>query len=238
MGLASRGAIAFPSSFACFLERGSDFIRMAGISNLNVKLAGSHAGVSIGEDGPSQMALEDLAMMRSVPNCTVFYPSDAVSAERLVALAAATHGPVYIRTSRPKTPVIYEPTERFVVGGSKTLRQTNRDVATVVAAGVTLFEALKAHDLLAAEGIAIRVIDAYCVQPIDRDGLIAAGKATGGRLITVEDHYAHGGLGDAVSEAVGSEGFRVERLAVREIPRSGPPEVLIDRFRDLGESDY
>jgi len=230
MGLASRGAIAYPSSFACFLERGSDFIRMAGISNLNVKLAGSHAGVSIGEDGPSQMALEDLAMMRSVPNCTVFYPSDAVSAERLVALAAATHGPVYIRTSRPKTPVIYELKETFVVGGSKTLRQTNRDVATVVAAGVTLFEALKAHDLLAADGIAIRVIDAYCVQPIDRAGLIAAGKATGGRLITVEDHYAHGGLGDAVSEAVGSEGFRVERLAVREIPRSGPPDVLIDLF--------
>jgi transketolase len=230
MGLAARGAIAFPSSFACFLERASDFIRMAGISDLNVKLAGSHAGVSIGEDGPSQMALEDLAMMRAVPNCTVFYPSDAMSAERLVALAAGTHGPVYIRTTRPKTPVIYDATEPFVVGGSKTIRQTPRDAVTVVAAGVTLFEALKAHDALAAEGIAIRIIDAYCVQPIDRASLVAAGRATGGRVITVEDHYAHGGLGDAVSEAVWQEGFRVQRLAVREIPRSGPSEVLLDRY--------
>jgi len=203
---------------------------MAGISMLNVKLAGSHAGVSIGEDGPSQMALEDLAMARSVPNCTVFYPSDAVSAERLLALSAATPGPVYMRTSRPKTPVIYDTKETFVVGGSKTLRESSRDVATVVGAGVTLFEALKAHDLLAAEGISIRVIDAYCLQPIDRAGLIAAGNAAGRCIITVEDHYANGGLGDAVAEAVGGESFRLVRLAVREIPRSGPPDVLIDRF--------
>lgn len=230
MGLASRGAIAFPSSFACFLERGADFIRMAGISMLNIKLCGSHAGVSIGEDGPSQMALEDLAMTRAVPNCTVLYPSDAVSAERLVAAAAATPGPVYIRSSRPKTPVLYGTDEVFPVGGSKVLRQSANDVATVVAAGVTLHEALKAHDLLAADGLAIRVIDAYSVQPVDRDGLIVAGKATGGRLITVEDHYAQGGLGDAVSEAVWDQGFSVQRLAVREIPRSGGPEELLDRY--------
>jgi transketolase len=230
MGLASRGAIAFPSSFACFLERGADFIRMAGISMLNIKLCGSHAGVSIGEDGPSQMALEDLAMTRAVPNCTVLYPSDAVCAERLVALAAATPGPVYIRSSRPKTPIIYSVTEQFPVGGSKVVRKSANDVATVVAAGVTLFEALKAHDLLAKDGIAIRVVDAYCVQPIDRDGLIAAGKATGGRIITVEDHYAQGGLGDAVSEAVWDQGFSVQRLAVREIPRSGGPEELLERY--------
>ena len=230
MGLAARGAIAYPSSFACFLERAGDFVRMAGISNLNIKLAGSHAGVSIGEDGPSQMALEDLAMFRGVPNCTVFYPSDAMSTERLMALAADTHGPVYIRTTRPKTPVIYEASETFTAGGSKTVRQSTHDAVTVVAAGVTLFEALKAHDVLAAEGTAIRVIDAYSVQPIDRAGLIAAGKATNGRIITVEDHYAHGGLGDAVSEAVWDQGFRVQRLAVREIPRSGPPDVLIDKY--------
>jgi len=230
MGLASRGAIPYPSSFACFLERASDFIRMAGISNLNVKLAGSHAGVSIGEDGPSQMALEDLAMARGVPNCTVFYPSDAVCAERLVALAASTAGPVYIRTTRPKTPVIYDANERFAAGGSKTVHQSAGDQVTVVAAGVTLFEARKAFEALAGEGIAIRVIDAYCVQPIDREALVAAGRATGGKIITVEDHYAHGGLGDAVSEAVGDQGFRVRRLAVREIPRSGPPEVLLDRY--------
>ena len=230
MGLAARGAVAFPSSFACFLERASDFIRMAGISSLNIKLAGSHAGVSIGEDGPSQMALEDLAMFRAVPNCTVLYPSDAMSAERVMALAASTPGPVYIRTTRPKTPVIYRATETFVAGGSKTIRQSDRDVVTVVAAGVTLFEALKAHEQLAAESISIRVIDAYSVQPIDRSSLVAAGTATSGRIITVEDHYAHGGLGDAVSEAVWDQGFRVQRLAVREIPRSGPPDVLLDRY--------
>jgi transketolase len=230
MGLASRGAIPFPSSFACFLERGSDFIRMAGISGLNVKLAGSHAGVSIGEDGPSQMALEDLAIMRGVPNCTVLYPCDGVSAIKLVAVAAARPGPVYLRTSRPKTPVIYEPAESFVAGGSKVLRQSANDHVTVVAAGVTVFEALKAHELLAKDGIAIRVIDAYSIQPIDRDGLIAAGGATGGRMITVEDHYANGGLGDAVAEAVWDQWFKVQRLAVREIPRSGPPDVLIDKY--------
>ena len=230
MGLASRGAIPFPSTFACFLERASDFIRMAGISSLGIKLAGSHAGVSIGEDGPSQMALEDLAMTRGVPNCTVLYPCDAVSAYRLVAAAATTPGPVYLRLSRPKTPVIYPAGESFPIGGSKVLRESAGDVATVVAAGVTVFEALAAHDVLAKDGIAIRVIDAYSVQPIDRDGLIAAGRATNGRLVTVEDHYAHGGLGDAVSEAVWDQAFRVKRLAVREIPRSGQPEELLDRF--------
>ena len=230
MGLASRGAIPFPSTFACFLERASDFIRMAGISSLGIKLAGSHAGVSIGEDGPSQMALEDVAMARGVPNCTVLYPCDAVSAYRLVTEAANVPGPVYLRLSRPKTPVIYGRAEAFPVGGSKTLRESPSDAVTVVAAGVTVFEALAAHDALAAENIAIRVIDAYSVQPIDRDTLVTAGLATGGRLITVEDHYAHGGLGDAVSEAVWDQGFRVKRLAVREIPRSGPPEVLLERF--------
>jgi transketolase len=230
MGLASRGAVPFPSTFACFLSRASDFIRMAGISNLNIKLAGSHAGVSIGEDGPSQMALEDLAAMRAVPNCTVLYPSDAISAERLVALAASTPGPVYIRTSRPKTALLYDVNDTFAVGGSKVLKQSGSDRVTVVAAGITVFEALKAHETLGAEGIAVRVIDAYSVQPIDRDGLVAAGRATGGLILTVEDHYAHGGLGDAVSEAVWDQGFRVRRLAVREIPRSGTPEELVDRF--------
>ena len=160
MGLAARGAIPFPSTFACFLSRGYDFIRMAAISNLNVKLAGSHAGVSIGEDGPSQRALEDLAMTRAEPNMTVLYPSDAVCGERCVELAAYHPGPVYIRTSRPKTPILYGNDEVFTVGGSKVLRQSNADVATVVGAGVTLFEALKAHDLLKQKGIAIRVIDA------------------------------------------------------------------------------
>jgi transketolase len=230
MGFAARGAIPFPSTFACFLSRAADFIRMLGISNLNVKLAGSHAGVSIGEDGPSQMALEDLAMMRAVPNCTVLYPCDGTSAERLVALAASHPGPVYIRTSRPKTPVIYDASERFHVGGSKTLRSSKADVTTVVAAGITVFEALKAHDQLKREGVAIRVIDAYSVQPIDAATLVTSARETNRTIVTVEDHYSHGGLGDAVSEAVAPEGIAVHRLAVLEIPRSGKPEELVDRF--------
>jgi transketolase len=230
MGLAARGAIPFPSTFACFLTRAADFIRMAAISNVNVKLAGSHAGVSIGEDGPSQMALEDLAMCRTQPNCTVLYPSDAVCTERLVALMAYRPGLAYMRTSRPKTPVIYSNDEVFTIGGLKVLRESDSDVATVIGAGVTLFETLKAYDQLKAAGISIRVIDLYSVAPIDRDSLVKAGRATKGRLITVEDHYAAGGIGDAVAEAVAGAGLTVRRLAVREIPRSGKPEELLERF--------
>ena len=232
VGLASRGAIPFPSSFACFLTRASDFIRMAGIgpTAANIKLAGSHAGISIGEDGPSQMALEDLAMMRGVPGCAVLYPCDAVSSERLVAVAAAHEGMVYIRTSRPKTEVIYPNGEHFPIGGSKTLHQSDGDVATVVAAGITVFEARKAYSMLQQDGIAVRVIDAYCLQPIDAATLVRAGLQTGRRIITVEDHYAAGGLGDAVSDAVAADGITVQRLAVREAPRSGKPAELLDRY--------
>jgi transketolase len=230
MGLAARGAIPFPSTFACFLARAADFIRMGGISFVNVKFTGSHVGVSIGEDGPSQMALEDLAMMRAVPDCTVLYPSDAVSTERLVLEMALTPGMTYMRTSRPATPVIYGPDEAFPIGGSKVLRQSGADVATVVAAGVTVFEALKAHDELKKEGLAIRVIDAYSLQPIDAATLTVAAKATGGVVITVEDHYAPGGLGDAVAEAIAPAGFAVKKLAVREIPRSGKADELLDRY--------
>jgi len=230
MGLAARGAIPHASTFACFLSRASDFIRMAAISNVNIKLTGSHAGVSIGEDGPSQMALEDLAMCRAEPNYTVLYPCDAVSAERLVAMASYRPGPAYIRTSRPKTPVIYGNDDAFEIGGLKVLRQSAQDVVTVVGAGVTVFEALKAYDKLKADGTAIRVIDLYSLAPIDAAGLTAAARATGGRLITVEDHYAAGGVGDAVAEAVAGAGFTVHRLAVREIPRSGKSEELLDRY--------
>jgi transketolase len=230
MGLAARGAIPFPSTFACFLSRAYDFIRMAAISGVNVKLAGSHAGVSIGEDGPSQMALEDLAMVRAQPNFTVLYPCDAVSCEALVHAMAATPGPAYLRLSRPKTPVIYGPGERFPIGGLKTLRESPDDVATVVAAGVTVFEALAACDTLAARGMPVRVVDLYCVQPIDADALIAAGRATNGLIVTVEDHYAAGGLGDAVAAAVAPAGLTVHRLAVTEIPRSGKPAELLERY--------
>ena len=230
LGLASRGAIPFPSTFAAFLTRAADFIRMGGIGNVNVKLAGSHAGVSIGEDGPSQMALEDLAMMRAVPGCVVLYPCDAVSTSALVAAAAAHDGMTYIRTSRPKTPVVYAADEAFPIGGSKTLRESAEDACTVVAAGVTVFEALAACDTLAEAGVRIRVVDAYSLQPIDADGLVAAARATGGRLVTVEDHYAAGGLGDAVSAAAAPHGIAVHRLAVRDVPRSGKPAELLDRF--------
>ena len=230
MGLAARGAIPFPSTFACFLSRAADFIRMAAISNVNIKLAGSHAGVSIGEDGPSQMALEDLAMCRAEPNYAVLYPCDAVSTERLVALMAYHPGPAYMRTSRPKTPVIYANDEVFTIGGLKVICESANDVATVVGAGITVFEALKAYEQLKAAGRSIRVIDLYSVAPVDRAGLIAAAKATLGRLITVEDHYSAGGIGDAVSEAVADAGFTVHRLAVREIPRSGKSDELVERF--------
>ncbi len=232
MGLASRGAIPFPSTFACFLERASDFIRLAGISNSNVKLAGSHAGVSIGEDGPSQMALEDLAMMRGVPNCTVLYPCDGMSAERLVAVAAtprrsrlpahdASEDDQYLQ-GRPR-----RSSSAARSHAARERRTTSRLSSRRVSPSS---RRSKAHEMLQSEGIAIRVIDAYSIQPIDRGALVAAGRATNGRIVTVEDHYAHGGLGDAVSEAVWDQGFRVRRLAVREIPRSGPPEELLDRY--------
>jgi len=169
-------------------------------------------------------------MMRAEPNITVLYPCDAVSTERLVVQMAYRPGPAYIRTSRPKTPVIYGPDETFEIGSLKVLRQSTDDVATVVGAGITVFEALKAYDELKATGISIRVIDLYSLQPIDSVMLVHCARETRGRLITVEDHYAGGGVGDAVSGAVASAGLTVERLAVREIPRSGKPEELVDRY--------
>jgi transketolase len=229
VGLAASGRIPFVSSFACFLSRAYDQIRMAGISRANVKLCGSHAGVSIGQDGPSQMGLEDLAMFRAIPGSAILYPADAVCATRCVELAAGHPGMVYIRTTRPKTPVLYDPGERFEVGGLKVLRQSDADRATVVAAGITVHEALAAWETLAQESIPIRVIDLYSVKPVDQEGLLAAARATGGQLITVEDHYAQGGLGAAVLEAVAEAGFSVTRLAVRDLPRSGDPEALLER---------
>jgi transketolase len=219
------GKVVFPATFAAFLTRAYDFIRMAAISRANLRLSGSHAGVSIGEDGPSQMALEDLAMMRAITGATVLYPSDAVSAERLVEAAANTPGLVYIRTSRPKTKVIYSNGEYFPVGQSKTLRSSAKDQATVVAAGVTLPEALAAHEALAREGIAIRVIDLYSVKPVDEATLRKAASETG-RIVTVEDHSVCGGIGEAVA-SVASGLAPVTMLGVREIPRSGKPGELM-----------
>jgi transketolase len=229
-GLAASGKIPFASTFAAFFTRAYDFIRMAAISQSNIKLVGTHVGVSIGEDGPSQMGLEDLAMMAAQPGVTVLYPSDGTCTYRLVEAAANHKGMVYIRAGRPKSPILYGPDERFPIGGSKVLRQSANDALTIVTAGVTLFEALKAYDKLKTMGISVRVIDLYSVVPIDRTTLLESASATHGRLLTVEDHYAHGGLGDAVSAAVGSEGIRVHKLAVRAIPHSGKPEELIDHY--------
>lgn len=229
-GLAACGKIPFAATFACFLTRAYDFIRMAAISQSNIKLVGTHVGVSIGEDGPSQMGLEDIAMMATQPGVTVLYPSDATSTYRLVELAANHKGMVYLRAGRPKSPVLYGPEEQFQIGGSKLVRQSASDALTIVAAGVTLFEALKAHDQLKAAGISVRVVDLYSIVPIDRATLIDSARVTQGRILTVEDHYAHGGLGDAVLSAVGSEGIRVHKLAIRAIPHSGKPEELVDHF--------
>ena len=227
LGLAAEGKIPFASSFACFLSRAYDFIRMAGFSQPeHLILCGSHAGISIGQDGPSQMALEDLAMMRPIFGSTVFYPSDAVSAERLVEVAAVTKGIVYIRTSRPKTAVLYPNTEKFPVGGSKVLRSSDKDAATVIGAGVTLHEALAAAEELAAGGTAIRVIDVYSVKPIDGETLRKAARETKD-LIAVEDHSTLGGIGEAVAGEVAGIS-EVHRLGVTEIPRSGPPGDLMD----------
>lgn len=231
VGLTDCGKVPFASTFACFLTRAFDFIRMAGIGRAPIKLCGSHSGVSIGEDGPSQMGLEDIAMMRAIPESVVLYPSDAVSTVKLVERMAIYPGIAYLRTTRPKTPVIYDNSEEFPIGGCKVLRHSERDVATVVGAGITLHEALKAYEILRGQGIAIRVIDLYSVKPVDRATLVQSGHATNNLIITVEDHYPEGGIGEAVQSAVQGTGIRVVALAVREIPRSGKPETLLSAYR-------
>ncbi len=229
LGLAASGKIPYAATFACFLTRAYDFIRMAQYSRpAHLVLCGSHAGVSIGEDGPSQMGLEDPAMFRALIDSTVLYPADAVSTERLTEAAARTHGIVYIRTTRPKTPVIYPNTEEFPIGGSKVLRSSSRDRLTVVAAGITVHEALAAYEPLKQRSIPIRVIDAYSVKPLDVDTLSAAAHETKG-LIVVEDHAVNGGLGDAVATAVGAIA-PVHRLGITQVPRSGPGAELLDHF--------
>lgn len=229
-GLAAAGKIPFAATFGCFLTRAYDFTRMAAIGRSNIKLAGTHVGVSIGEDGPSQMALEDIAMMCAEPDIAVLYPSDATSAWRAVELAMDCRGPVYLRLGRPASPVIYGPDERFEIGKCKTVRRSDRDRAVIVTGGVTLFEALAACDELKKEDIAVRVIDLFSIQPIDREALIEASRETGGNIITVEDHYAHGGLGDSVMAALAGERVEVRKLAVRGIPHSGKPAELLDIF--------
>lgn len=230
MGLAATGRVPFVSTFACFLTRAADFIRLAGLARSNVKFVGTHAGISIGEDGGSQMGLEDLAMFRALPESLVLYPSDAASTWAAVSLAARHQGLAYIRTGRPKASLIYANNESFAIGQAKVLRQSDSDRLCVVAAGVTLFEALAAHDRLKNEGIRIRVVDLFSLRPIDSATLLASARAAGNTILTVEDHYTAGGIGDAVSEAVSPAGVRVRRLAVRGVPRSGKPEELLHRY--------
>ncbi|XP_004478778.2 transketolase-like protein 2 [Dasypus novemcinctus] len=232
LGCATRGrTIAFASTFTAFLTRAFDQIRMGAISQTNINLIGCHCGVAVGEDGPSQMALEDLAMFRSIPNCTVFYPSDALSTEHAVYLAANTKGMCFIRTSRPETAVIYTPQEKFEIGQAKVVRHSVDDEVTVIGAGVTLHEALAAAADLSKQGISVRVIDPFTIKPLDAATIISNAKATGGRVITVEDHYREGGMGEAVCAAVSREpGIFVHQLAVSGVPRSGKPSELLDMF--------
>jgi transketolase len=226
VGIQVRGWKPFASTFAAFWTRAYDFVRMAAISRADIRLCGSHAGVSIGEDGPSQMALEDLAAFRAAHGSTVLYPSDGNSTAKLVAQMADRDGIVFLRTTRASTPVLYEPDEEFPIGGSKVVREG--DDVTVVGAGITLHEALKAADALAAEGVSARVIDLYSVKPIDEDTLRAAAEATGG-IVTVEDHWPEGGIGEAVLSVFAEDDDRpkVVSLAVRQMPGSGRPDDLL-----------
>jgi transketolase len=230
VGMSVRHRVPFASSFAAFFTRAYDFIRMAAISGANIRLSGSHAGVSIGEDGPSQMALEDLAMMRAVHGSTVLQPCDANQTASLVAQMADTDGIVFLRTLRPKTPVIYDPSEDFPIGGSKLVRSSEKDAVTVVATGITVHEAIKAADELQESGVAVRVIDAYSIKPIDAETLRAAAQATEGNVVAVEDHWPEGGLGEAVLSALSGEAYPLhfKHLAVGNMPGSGKSEELMD----------
>ncbi|CAF0790170.1 unnamed protein product [Brachionus calyciflorus] len=235
IGVACRDrTVAFASTFAAFWSRAFDQIRMGAISQTNVNFSGSHVGCSIGEDGASQMALEDLAMFRSVAGSTVFYPTDAVSTERAVELAANTKGVCYIRTSRPNTPVIYENNEVFEIGKAKVVVRSESDYATIVSGGVTLHEAIKAANQLKQQGKNVRVIDVFTVKPLDWQTILESVRQTGNRVLTVEDHYAEGGIGETVASALltnaPSETFNFKKLYVKSIPISGQPQELLERF--------
>jgi len=229
VGLQAVGWRPFGSTFAAFLSRAYDFVRMAAISRATLALCGSHAGISIGEDGPSQMALEDIAEFRAIHGSTVLHPCDGNQTAKLVAAMADLEGISFLRTLRPATRVLYSPDEEFPIGGSKVLRSSEEDDVALVGAGITVHEALAAADRLAEEGISARVIDLYCIKPIDAETLAEAAEATSGRLVTIEDHWAEGGVGDAVLAALADTERppRVVKLAVTEMPRSGKPDELL-----------
>jgi transketolase len=230
VGLQVRGYVPFAATFAAFFTRAYDFIRMSAISQANIRLSGSHCGVEIGPDGPSQMALEDLAMMRAVHGSTIVYPSDAPSAAYLTAQMAERDGIVYMRTTRGAYPVLYGPDEEFPIGGSKVARSSPDDQVTLIGAGVTVHNSLAAADQLAGDGIKARVLDLYSVKPIDTQALLEAAAATGDRIVVTEDHYPEGGLGSAVLDAFNEAGHpvRISHLAVRGLPGSGTPAELME----------
>jgi transketolase len=230
VGMSVRGYVPFAATFAAFFTRAYDFIRMSAISEANIRLCGSHAGTEIGPDGPSQMALEDLAMIRAVYGSTVVYPSDATSAAYLVQEMAGRDGVVYMRTTRGAYPVLYGPDEAFPIGGSRLVRSSAGDQVTLVGAGVTLHNCLAAADELARDGVTARVLDLYSVKPVDTEALLAAAAATSDRIVVAEDHYPAGGIGEAVLEAFNDAGHPVQiaHLAVRGLPGSGTPQELME----------
>ena len=229
IGMAAKGFIPFMATFAAFLTRAHDQIRMAAYSFSNLKVVGSHVGVSIGADGPSQMGLEDLSLFRSIPNCIVLYPSDAPSTEACVEAMAKHRGMVYLRTSRPATPLLYKKEEAFPIGGSKVLKKSSRDQAAIIAAGITLFEALQAYEELKKNGIFVRVIDAYSIQPFDTEGVAKHVARAGNKVVAVEDHFPGGGLGGAVALALAGKAD-ITHLAVTDLPRSGEPDELLEKY--------
>ena len=229
MGLAAKGFLPFAATFAAFLTRAHDQARMAAYSLSNIKLCGSHVGVSIGEDGPSQMGLEDLALFRSIPGCAVLYPSDGFSAEGCLKAMAEFQGMAYIRTTRPATPLLYAKGDGFPLGGSRVLKKSGSDAALVVAAGITVHEALKAFEQLKKDGLSISILDAYSIDPLDKAAIEREAAAAGGKVVVVEDHFAAGGLGEAVAGALAGKA-RIVHLAVRELPRSGKPDELLDKY--------
>merc|ERR1712062_145492 len=232
IGMACRDrTVVFMSTFACFFSRAFDNFRMGIISQTNINVAGSHCGVSIGEDGPSQMGLEDIAMFRTLPGATVFYPSDAVACERAVELAANTKGLCYIRLSRPATEIIYENDEEFAIGKAKIIKKSDNDCVLVIAAGITLSQAVPAVEQLAAKGINARLMDPFTIKPIDKEAILSNAKECGGRIMVVEDHYPEGGIGDAVAEVIcDKRDFVLKKMCIREVARSGPPMVLLEKY--------
>jgi transketolase len=229
MGMSAKGYIPFIATFSAFLCRAHDQVRMASYSFSNIKLVGSHSGVSIGADGPSQMGLEDLAMFRPIPGCAVIHPCDGYSTEACVESLARHKGVSYLRTTRPATQLIYNKGDKFPIGGSKVLKKNRKDAVVVIAAGLTVHEALKAYDELKKEKILIRVIDAYSIQPIDKENITREVTQAGKKVVVVEDHFQNGGLGDAVAGALGGKA-EIIHLAIKELPRSGEPEELLDKY--------